>query len=863
MSEKEAPALGGWEKARPIRIAFLVEQAAHADLMLDGIFADCYSRWGGRFSLIVPCVDGKPVADYWPWLETFDPDLVYSYARLLPQSVLLIHERLVPADYVEHRLQDGVELNSGNFRPRYSGSPLSSLSTVFRLARHSPPREGPRIKVLDSWHTEKPTRFMTDNFGYRSTSAASGLYPNDAKSTAGLLTVVSEEFFSHRKYGVPRDLDRVDTERTALSEFVAKRATSVSLLSSLFATRLELRDRSWSTAFNLVIGETFEDRLLFWNARLLIPAWLDSDLCCLRMTLDQTRDDDLMKLVAQLINSRNNVNNGSGGQSQLIIRSASVSEEDLADVLARLRAAKVWSATGPVAVVPGGHVVPTTDALEHAHERDEATGMRRWGARWHAFQWQPPVANPPAREPEHLKDAPPGQHFTLGVWALDLSFEYPGDKPTFAQENVWILPKRWRMAAAFDLKFASAGFANALLPLSRTTRSGNLAAFVAVDRPLVSVKVPTIEEAMYLALCRDAAVTRVGPDDPPWPKAKAHWMRPSNESPHLQGVLGLTGSLSRASRLLLHPFLRNMFASLGGAPNLADADTQATVNSLVSRAGRRSAFDLKSDSDRNALASLIVKAAQSIKAPKMYVSYDDLRKRWKDYREHFSSQRQEELGQSQADSDDWDAREERSLDECLIALRKRRMLFQGYPWKCRTCLHRNWTDVQALRPTLVCEVCLTEIDLPVSVPWNFRPNEFLIESLRSRSVLSLIWLLTALRHRARSSFMYLGPTCLGYSDDQDKPDAEADLLAVIDGEVVLCEVKSAWRSLRSVHVSDFVELAKRLRPDHAILAVMDENSFLEAHLAKAKEDLLSENIEFSLLTPKSFAANDDPMFLGS
>jgi hypothetical protein len=36
---------------RPVRIAFLVQDDQNAQLALDGVFADCYRRWGGRFSL--------------------------------------------------------------------------------------------------------------------------------------------------------------------------------------------------------------------------------------------------------------------------------------------------------------------------------------------------------------------------------------------------------------------------------------------------------------------------------------------------------------------------------------------------------------------------------------------------------------------------------------------------------------------------------------------------------------------------------------------------------------------------------------------------------------------------------------------
>ncbi|MBK7464651.1 MAG: hypothetical protein IPJ50_19405 [Betaproteobacteria bacterium] len=859
MSDEVATELAGWEKTRPLRVAFLVEPGEYANLMLDGIFADCYSRWGGRFSLIIPCADGRIVGDYWSWLETFDPEIVYSYVELAGDAVLEIHERLVPADYILHRLGDEPRLDLFGFRPKYHFAALSSLSTVFRLGRHSPLADGPRIKIIDSWHTERPTRFLTDNLGTYHTSAATGMYPNDARSIAGLLTVVSEEHFQERKYAVPRDLDRVATEGMALAEFACRRATGISLLSSLYAQRLEIRDHRWSGAFNLVIGESFEDRLLFWNARLLIPAWLDTDLCCFRLTREQLMDGDLVKSLAQLINSHNHVNGGSGGQAQLQVRSASHSVDELAEILSLLRDAKVWSASGPVEVVPGGHVIPSEDSLRHARERAQAMDGRHRGTEWHGFRWKPPVARPPVMEPEHLKDAPPGQSFTLGCWALDLSFEYERNKPRFTQDNVWMLPKRWRMAGAFEAKFATRGFGQNLPPMCRTSMHGNLVVFAGVDQALESIRVPSIDEAMQRALCCDSAIWRVDPGDPPWPSQKAQWVRPSSEDPHLTGILGMTGSLASARSLLLHPFLQEMFAALGGAPNLADADVRTTADSLAKRARGRPLFDLQLENERTALAALIVKAAQSVKAPKMHVALDYLRERWKAYRESYWAQRPDEMRRgTEEERKEWDAREQRAIDDCLAKMRFRRMLFQGYPWTCGSCRHRNWTDFQALSHSLKCDVCLTEKELPVGIPWHFRPNEFLIESLRSHSVLSLVWVLSALLDRAHSSFMYLGPTCLGYSQDYDNPDAEADLLAIVDGESILCEVKSAWRSLRTVHVEDFVGLAKRLRPDRAILAVMEEGKRLDDEIRNAEGALKADGIKFELLTPAAYRVDGDP-----
>jgi hypothetical protein len=152
--------------------------------------------------------------------------------------------------------------------------------------------------------------------------------------------------------------------------------------------------------------------------------------------------------------------------------------------------------------------------------------------------------------------------------------------------------------------------------------------------------------------------------------------------------------------------------------------------------------------------------------------------------------------------------------------------------------------------------------VPVGIPWYFRPNEFLIESLRAHSVLSLVWVLSALRERARSSFRYVGPTCFRYSEDYDKPDAKADPLAIVDGESIFCEVKSAWRSLRTVHLEDFVHSAKRLRPDRAILAVMEDDKRFEEEIRKAESELKADGIEFELLTLATYRPHDDPMFAG-
>src|SRR3546814_2714452 len=67
--------------------------------------------------------------------------------------------------------------------------------------------------------------------------------------------------------------------------------------------------------------------------------------------------------------------------------------------------------------------------------------------------------------------------------------------------------------------------------------------------------------------------------------------------------------------------------------------------------------------------------------------------------------------------------------------------------------------------------------------------------------LSLLWTLHAVRDRGQNAFTYAGPTWFWYEDRERGPDAEADLLMVVDGTSIVVEVNSSWAVMRKSDVT--------------------------------------------------------------
>lgn len=388
----------GRSRSRPIRVAFLVEGGEHGHLALVGLFAESYGRWGGRYSLVIPCVAGRVPAGYWPWLEAYDADVVYSYVALGDNDQLKIHERLGLSLFQQHKHHGKPRLDVYDFKPSYGSATLSSLSSMFRLARHRGGKSAdPPLAILDCWFTDESSRAFADNFGTYHARCGTSVFPTDARGAARLLTIVSPEK-QPGQFGVPRDLTTVPSEQAAFEAFADGRATSMSLASMSFASRLDMRRHRWGSSFQLVVEDKFLDRVMFWNGRLLIPAWFKSDLCCPRVSPAQLEDQAFFDASVQPLHRNSHVNDGPGGQTSLTIRSTSVPTEGLERIASGIRVARCWSAIRVQFLGSLDEMVPTRGDIEHASLSHRLGDSFTFRPGWSEIGWEAPTVQPLGRQ---------------------------------------------------------------------------------------------------------------------------------------------------------------------------------------------------------------------------------------------------------------------------------------------------------------------------------------------------------------------------------------------------------------------------------------------------------------------------------
>src|SRR5262249_38486229 len=191
--------------------------------MLEAIVANCHGRWGGRFSLLVPCEEGQIRAVYVPWLKAYDPDIIYSYVDLTDSQVERLHERFYPSFLVRHHFYDDAKHDKHAYRPNLPLAPLTSLSVSLIAARGNAIAEPQPVTLVDSHPSAPDSAFLQDNFGFYHNSLNPWPLPHDMADYVRTLTVVPSAVRSDRSLMPRAEGEAIDSELAMLRQISERR----------------------------------------------------------------------------------------------------------------------------------------------------------------------------------------------------------------------------------------------------------------------------------------------------------------------------------------------------------------------------------------------------------------------------------------------------------------------------------------------------------------------------------------------------------------------------------------------------------------------------------------------------------------
>jgi hypothetical protein len=155
----------------------------------------------------------------------------------------------------------------------------------------------------------------------------------------------------------------------------------------------------------------------------------------------------------------------------------------------------------------------------------------------------------------------------------------------------------------------------------------------------------------------------------------------------------------------------------------------------------------------------------------------------------------------------WKKRAEDWLGYWVDGLLARDLLLGGHVLRCPVCADRSFYRLESLGQSFECRRCMASSPMPGNTPRCFQLNEAIYQLLEHDGEVATLTL-SVLRESAGLSFLYL-PEVISNCDAVKR---ELDIAALVDGELVIGEVKSTTKlTKREIKNSRFVAKNSRAR----------------------------------------------------
>ncbi len=427
---------------RPIKVAYLVpvSEETRTHWILDAIFYESYTRWGGSNTLVIPTRTNQfDSENYEYWLNFFDPDFIYSYVDLEQRFIKRINSICLPISFLSHSNGGHGNQEWRDLLPDWAHyfSSVRSLSTLLSPYSSSIRFNRPAPSAIKTLLTQSidpaEERFFPDNFGVshdveRVTHAVSGLYET-------LCLIRPKQPGSIMNHGTKE----VDSIPEILKEITTGNVYTFATLARVHSEGINrLEPHSWSRGFLLFVGETCKDRINFWNSRLLAPRWIDNPGSLL-IKKEALEEEAFISALGEYLNKFNFSRNNSS-RPIVELRSASESRDELAKIPAKFNC-KTWNQIS----VPENFnalVCPSEQEIKKAHFMRKNPLTYRLTEDSSEIQADPPV---------HFEyNTGAFSYLNRGAWAVDLDIERHNNLSKYSNiRDSWQPPRNLKACAAF------------------------------------------------------------------------------------------------------------------------------------------------------------------------------------------------------------------------------------------------------------------------------------------------------------------------------------------------------------------------------------------------------------------------------
>ena len=854
---------------RPMRIVFLVDSGT-ADLEdVDQIIDYNRGLWGGRFNPII-LTDGHTIEDkWWKFLREIDPDVIRTLVPLDIEliekfenflSPLIIEQASVGTRSNIYEKPAGIDINTLNFfelgvsygEPTLGVFDLDEMedeiAKLFVLRNFGPYQSAIMRYHISATAFHIPISLenmlqqgeippeVHEGFKKSGIPLSGEVFSKQSVQGSGNWAIIDKEnnqiHYIERvnnklsvlpqRHGFSSPSDEINkqvfvvTDRRSLADTLLKVVHAQNIvfhnqICALPNTEREIEEDTTSACFDVIVGDTSQDIVHFWNRPLSLPRWKRGRMNPIWLPKTLATDPDMEDALCTWINR---VRWNGGTLETVRFVSFSIEEQELEEIASRFR-------KNPRAY---GHTVKTyfeetqipnffpEDPL--SFQQEDPFSFRANSIDIHRVQGNEGILK--LTEPKEL-----AQGTVSGHWMADFHVEFTHDRYGNHEDVIrrldrnslfWRFPNRNHlMHQMFDKP-------------SRVKRNGFPSVMMPIGETVLRFSLEDAESVVASLFWRENRPADEHSDPRTQLVAAPYYLaEPSDKGKYLQGVLELFGNLTFAYKVLSNPYWRRMFDALSKDARAEQHAHEFIANKLRKEIGRSGSLTVDNQAVIESVAKLLVNEAKKLDLKQKEFPFDEFMQEAEHWRKEYMENARGADDQSEEDMIGFRSEDVKNM---LAQLTERNIIQIGIKPHCPRCGLAQWYYVDDVGQHLTCQGCRIQFPLHPEPTWHYRLNELTRVAHALHGTTPVILVLGQLFRECRTSFLF-SPNLNLLTKPQDASSeklakvAEVDIACIQDGKFIIGEVKQSMSLFGKSDFDAIAEIAERTKPDIVLFSCID------------------------------------------